>query len=347
MTRLFAHKVLQRLFPKPVIVTATKMQQLCPAEQIADKPALFDEGNLAAIIDPIPGSSMDLEMRRLRGQPCDHFATISYELRDVRIDGEYLASGWRYRKYPTNRPSDDRTDHGVLDEAYLSANSLSGKEFGHWLRDALVGEIHGQTLGLPAIGLARKPWLHEPGYRAIAQLPCLYPYRARIKRLVMLDDRGLNTHWMHRFHALRERMRAGSLSLDGASAGPLVFVDRGSGARMRDPANLEALKAALDELGFRAITPTDMTPGDIAIALRDAKLAVSVEGSHLNHLHSFAPDGLTLITLQDPRRFSAHHKRVVDLYGTRFGIVVGTPVESPAGGYGIDPDLLRRVIDLA
>lgn len=343
--------LVQRIFGRfqrrPLRAAAIVSRELWPAEETIGKPALVAVGNLDAIIESIPGSNMVLEMNRVLGRPCKHLPTISYELSNARIKGEYVASGMAYGKYETNRPSADRHDHGFIKEAFLSTNILSGKEFGHWLRDALVSEIHGKESNLPRLGLAREPWQHEPTYRAVAQMPCAYPYKAKVGRLMILDDRGLNTHWAARFSTLRRQMRSGVAQHMTSSAGPLLFVDRGSGARMRDPINLAQIKAVLERRGFHIVTPTDLNAAEIGLALRDARIAVSVEGSHLNHLHCFAPDGLTLITLQDPRRFSAHHKRIIDLYGDRFGLVIGKPDPKAEDRYQIDIDQLQSVIDMA
>lgn len=201
-------------------------------------------------------------------------------------------------------------------------------------------------LGIGAIGLAREPWLHEPDYRSRAGLYCNYVYKAKVKRLLVLDDRGLNTHWMTRFAALRKRMQLDHKLLPQHSAGSLVFIDRGTGGRMRNPSNIDEIRLSLQSEGFRIITPSEMSVDDIALSLRGVAVAISVEGSHLNHLHYLSQSGCSLITLQDPRRFSMHHKRLIDIYGGSFGIVVGIPDPVDAHRYSIDLGDLRRILEL-
>lgn len=339
-------RIVRRFHEKPITSQAYSVTELYPAVETTGKPVFFIEDNLSNLISYISSSNADLETRRLMGRECYHPPTLAYELRDVRMEGPFLAAGLRYLKHKALHETADRTDHGFIADALFSGNALSGLEFGHWLRDTLVSELHGADIGLPPVALARDPWQHEPGYRAMAHLPCLYPYKARIGRMILLDDRGYNAHWARRLGLLRQRLRAGAQGLPGQPGGALVYLDRGSGARMRDPTNRDAVRDALEAIGFRTVVPTGLTVDEIGLALRDATLAVSVEGSHLNHLHCFAPEGLTLVTLQDPRRFSLHHKRVIDCYDGRLGVVVGEPDPEQADRYRIDIADLMRVLDL-
>ncbi|WP_041392185.1 glycosyltransferase 61 family protein [Sphingobium sp. SYK-6] len=339
-------RLIGKLRPRPLTAAAVSSRILCPPSETATPPALHLPGDFDNILAFIGAGKPELERRRTFGEAYPHLPTIEYELRDVRIAGEYLASRWQVARFPTNRPGGDWGDGGHLKDAFLSTNILSGKEFGHWVRDSLVSEMHGNTLGLRSIGLARQLWEHEPGFRALGGLDCDYMRTARVDRLVYVDDRGLNSFWAERFLQLRGRMRA-NVDKSVASAGALVFLERGGQARTRDPTNQPQVRAALEAIGFRTVTAIDMSAHEIGQALRDAKLIVSVEGSHLNHLHFFAADKATVLTIQDPRRYYSFHKSLIDIYGERFGFLIGRPDPGQEGRYYVELDDLRRLIDLA
>jgi hypothetical protein len=346
MMLILTHKIMNRIHRKTIYSAAVSKRVMSPGVETTAPSSLYFPEDLDAILNVISSSTIELERNRVLGEQCFHLPTIEYELSRVRIRDEYVMSRGLIAKLPTNRPSSQRLKRGAIKEALLSTNILSGMEFGHWVRDALVTEMHGVELGLPAIGLAREPWLHEPEYRSIGDLDCLYTSEARVDRMLMLDDRGLNEYWASRFRKLRRRMRAG-VEKKGESLGPMIFLERGDHGRMRDPANLDELRSGLEAMGFRSFMPTDLPVSAIGNALRDAKIVVSAEGSHLNHLHLFAPDGLILITLQDPHRFYAYHKRLIDLYGSRFGFVVGRPDPALPSRYRVNMDQLGRLVELA
>ena len=337
-------RILNRVSPVSLETAALSARIIAPAEELSDRPSIYVPGEFEAIIGVVHGNRA-LEWKRVCGAARDHRPTIEYVLKNARIRGCRLASGRFVQHFATIQPHDMR-DLTELDDAILSTNALSGHEFGHWARDSLVVELHGAAAHLPAVGIARQLWPHEPGFRQLSGLDCHYSSDCRIQRLVLLDDRGHNSHWRRRFLELRDRMRGSVAAMTGDSAGPLVFLSRGTGGRLRDPSNLGPLRGLLETLGFQTVVPSELSPADIGVKLRDARVVVSAEGSHLNHLHFFAPDGPALITLQDPRRFYAYHKGLVDLYGGLFSFVVGRPDPNAPETFTIDPDTLRRTLDL-
>jgi len=345
MSFLF-HRMLNRLRPRPLYSAAVAREILHPGEENPSKPSLHLPGDFENILAVISASTLEAERTRTFGGRHFHLPTIRYEFANARLSGPYLTTAGRIANYPTNRPTSGGAQPGRIKEALLSTNVLSGLEFGHWVRDSLVSELQGQRMGLPAIGMAREPWEHEPAYRAMTELDCTYVREATVDRLVLLDDRGLNAHWGERFLTLRDRLKT-KVDTVMPSAGRRVFLDRGGQSRPRDPVNLPAVREALEALGFQTVTAIDLPLPELQAALRDVELVVSAEGSHLNHLHYMAADGITLLTLQDPRRFYSFHKSMVDFYGTNFGFLIGRPDPDTPDRFYIDIDDLKRLIDLA
>lgn len=359
---IFLRRVLNKLAPVSLADVAITTRELAPASETTRRPSFHMPGEFEAVLACVNGD-MALEKRRVEGALQHDLPTIEYTLRNARIAGDVLASGRYIGRFRTNRPlaagqaSGSGGEHAgevpgrdkreVVGHAILSSNSLSGLEFGHWVRDSLVTEMHGLNEGLASIGFARQPWPQEAEFRKFADLFCRYSSDCRVDRLVVLDDRGHNPHWRARFLAVRARMRTGSaIAHAGPSAGERVFLSRGKDGRVREPSNIEAIERDLVTAGFQVINPSAMSVQQVASALRDAKVVVGTEGSNLNHLHYFAPDGLKLVCIQDPNRFYAYHKSMMDTYDGRFGFVVGRPDPDLPGRHIVNVDTIKRTIDL-
>lgn len=81
---------------------------------------------------------------------------------------------------------------------------------------------------------------------------------------------------------------------------------------------------------------------DVALRTLDARVVVSVEGSHLSHiLYTLADDGV-LVVLQPPDRFALPYKEFTDCLGMRFAFLVGHPAD---GGFSIPPADLPAILD--
>lgn len=349
MTLLF-RRMMNRVRPLTLKAAASTTRVVAPAQDVGTRPALSLPGEFDAVIKVVNGHR-ELEQARLNGTATHHVATVEYVLEKAWLKEEYLAADRYLARYPTSMPIEKaiRGDDSpaFFEEAVLSTNILSGLEFGHWVRDALVTELHGAHEGKPVVGLARNLWPHEPEFRQRTRLTCNYVSNCRIDRLTILDDRGHNSYWKSRFLELRQRLRESVQSVPGTSAGPLVLLSRGNQARVREPTNQPDIQAALEAMGFQTVIPSQLSVPEIGLALRDARMVVSPEGSHLNHLHFFAPDNLTLISVQDPLRFYAYHKGLLDFYEGLFAFVVGRPDPDFPGRYRINIDDLMRTIDLA
>ena len=343
----FLRRILNRVSPKSLEASAVSSTVLAPNETRTSSSSIYLPGEFDAVISCV-NNDRAAEWIRLSGDPQFHLPTIRYELFNARISGDALFSGRYFQRFHSKHPINGVASGVVkiMSEAVLSTNHLSSLEFGHWYRDSLVSEIYGVNEGHPSVALAREPWTHEPAFRNMVNLQCEHPSECKIAKLIILDDRGHTKHWNDRFLQLRERARSAAVRLDGVSAGPLVLLRRGTGARDREPYNIDEIQMVLEGLSFQTIDPSSLSVEDIATALRDAKMVVGTEGSNLNHVHFFAPNGVLMVALQDPSRFSAWHKGFVDLYDGKFGFIVGRRQSATEIRHSINVDDLRRTIDL-
>jgi hypothetical protein len=76
----------------------------------------------------------------------------------------------------------------------------------------------------------------------------------------------------------------------------------------------------------------------------DARIVVSVEGSHLSHVVLSMADNGVLLVLQPPDRFATVYKEYTDCVHMRFGFVV---CDKSHTGFVVNMDDLRRTLDLA
>lgn len=346
----FLSRLMQRLRPLSLEAAARAVRVIAPEETVNSRPAVSLPDAFDGVIAHIQESDRELDRVRVSGGARTHLPTVEYELEHARLKGSYLKTGRYVRRFETGMPvtvaGEESGRPRYFEKAFFSTQIFSGLYFGHWVRDSLVSEMYAQSQGLPAVALARGLWRHEPDFRQMSGLACDYVVDGAVGKLTLLDDRGLNRHWRDRFSRVRGALREQGGSLEGESAGPLIFLGRGNDAQQRDPVNGEELWTQLSEMGFRTVVPSSLSVREIALALRDARLIVSAEGSHLNHVHYFVPDGIKLVVLQDPRRFLAYHKDLVDYCDGLFGFVVGRPDPDLADRYRIDLGDLKRTIDL-
>ena len=311
-----------------------------PAEERAERRAIFLDGELERVREVQEDTTMDAEVERVSGGVFRHAATRAYQFRDVRLLNGRLVKGAM-----SHRISELEDDTGLVKRADLpsvvvSSTFMGSIYFGHWLRDDATLNVAVQSLGTP-IHVARKAYSHEAGYRALLGLTEEHVTRGRFGELILLDDWGQNADKRRRYQLLRARFR----ETVPASGNARIYLKRGrtSGVRGRDLLNAAEVEALLVKAGFVVADPDVMSASEIASLSRDAKLMVGLEGSHLAHaIYPIAQDG-TLLVLQPPHRFNNVYKDLSDAVGLQYAFVVGEPAE---GGFVIDLDRLQRTLDL-
>jgi Glycosyltransferase 61 len=272
-----------------------------------------------------------------------HAATIAY-----RFDNALLADGCYYSngQYGVGTPSQYRrpiiwTKGEIFEEAQLSTDMGAELFFGHWLCDALCTELLALDRQLPGLTYAREPYRHEPGYRELVELPGIPISLARVKKLWVVDDRGINHNRADRFRRLRSRLRNGIGNV--LSSPRFVFILRGSSGVERILHNEMQIAEVLSNRGFEIIDPLKLESKVIAQRLVGTKIVISVEGSHKDHALPAMPEGGCIIHIQPPRSFMHGMKFLGDVANIRTGFVVADQREN---GFNLDPERLLRTLDL-
>ena len=77
--------------------------------------------------------------------------------------------------------------------------------------------------------------------------------------------------------------------------------------------------------------------------LANAKIVVSLEGSHATHCALSVPENSGLILLQPPNRFLGFHRGWTEAANVRFGFVVGSLADA---GYVFSCSEILRTVEL-
>jgi capsular polysaccharide biosynthesis protein len=288
----------------------------------------------------VPTSTLERERQNARCHVAEHGATEAFRFDDALIvDGCWYANGVFDRLKPLKRRMVvvDRAE--LFEEAQLCTDIGAEIFFGHWLVDALCMELLAEDRGLHGLSLAGSNRIHEPSYRELLALPGCAVSTARVRRLWVVDDRGYNAHRVRRFHRLRERLR----SAVTPSTRRLVYIDRGNSGAARTLLNRDAIVDELVKRGFTVLAPEQESARTIAETLAGARLAVGLEGSHLNHALLALPEGAGLLAIQPASHFNMFNKTMSEFAGVRFGFVVA---DQRPGGFHVDGDRLLDTIEL-
>ncbi len=283
----------------------------------------------------------EIEHKRIMGGAREEGATLAYLFHDITMGGGAIYTGKTVdifrresRRFFLLGSSDN------LDEALLGTTKTAEQFFGDWLSEGLSIELLAESWGVPAVGFARSDWLHEPGYRNITQLFSQKLHFARIRNFWLMDDRGINQNRGERFRELRARIRGRSNAARGPKS---VYLARGNMATPRSMANEDLIRYKLVDWGFTVIEPERETAASLVALLKNANLAVTIEGSAQVHALLAMPEHSTLLVLQPPDRFTAPGKDMADMGGLRYSFLVGDPTQN---GFSIDAGRLLRTLDL-
>lgn len=328
----------------PVDEVASETWDLCAEEAGEAPPAIFLDGALDKITAFSPWTSWEYEKPRVLGGQILHAATRAHLLRDARINGAWIYCGSYKAEHgfgPEKLFGSGASDVEVLDRAHLLSNSPGSNFFGPFLRDDFPLALL-PAPDEPSIVLETKAYQHEAGYRTILDLPRPPRVRrARVGELIVYTDFAQNGSKLRRYTSLRQRLRAG-LGAPGAGRADKIYLKRGATGERRMVRNEADLEAHLAGQGFDIVEPATLSAEAVSRRLLDARLVVSVEGSHLSHaIFSIADRGAFLV-IQPPDRFATPHKEFADRIGMPFAFLVGDPAED---GFTVDLEDLDRLLD--
>jgi len=313
-------RVASRVTRRRLLQRPERTEVICAAERRISPSSLCLPDDMDRVIACTAESGFDLERERLAGGMKEHGATLLRTFRDVTIlDGSLYGAGTYHAVRPTRRRIIKVKDFARLESGLLCSNYVIDRYFGHWLTDGLPLEALARERGLPGITLEKARWSHEQGYRTLVGLSDAPVFAAKLSRLSIADDRGLNSNWRARIHKLKEAVRGSDPTGQASSR---VFLLRGNAANKRSLINEEEVSNALQAQGFIVLSPEREDASHIAGILRNASLVVSVEGSTQAHMVMAAAPGSTLLTIMPPRNFNSVFKPICDALGIAWAFTV-------------------------
>ena len=317
---------------------SSKQWIICPAEREVVPPAIYLKDDLDKITAVMEDSSIEQEMNRIRGGEVNHASTTAHLISNCELlDGSLYKSSVRL---PLTKQSSRLIGADVNDfmtDAVLASSYYGSFYFGHWLTDDLTLYLAAEPLGKPVIP-ARPAYSHEPEYRELLNIQPYSATRIHFNNLILIDDFGQNSFKRMRYEEIRTRLS----KIPAISPGGSVFIRRGTQGANRSLTNSTEIENILLAQGFRIIDPEQSSVYEIIQAIRDARLIVGLEGSHMLHsIYTMSQNGGICI-LQPPYRFNNVLKGCTEILGITYGFVMGEACE---GGFSINPSNLIQVLE--
>jgi hypothetical protein len=280
----------------------------------------------------IANHDLERHLRFFRHQRITHAPVLRYELRDALV----LPNGLSGTQRNMNRA-------GKLDHEYIFKQPIEHLEtasycledrafffFGHWLRSfAQCLMADNET---PLLHFAPPSWHHAATYEDLFKLKSLPMGLYIVDRLILFQDFAQSFHKAQRYGILRERLQK---RIERSSeARNWIYLKRGGTGAPRLIHDEERLEGQLQKLGFDIIdlacTPID----EIHRRCIGAEIAMTIEGSHADHLHWLLKPGGTLWILNPSDHFNTSQFAVAQSMGNHTACSVIEPVEN--GGAKLD-----------
>ena len=212
--------------------------------------------------------------------------------------------------------------------------------FGHWMNDAIPLAFIDPDLG--ALWMPARPdWSHAADYLKALDLSVVAAPVVHAERLITYQDFGQGSHKQARYQTIRDRLHA---RFGRQTANEYVYLRRGRTGAPRWIANEDALIDALVARNWRSLNVSTASVAELQDALCQAKVVVSIDGSHLSHAHLSLPRGASMVVLMPQDRFTSNHFGRCRAHQVSPGLVVLQGTQ--ALGYHADVDEVLKTVHL-
>ncbi len=331
----------------PLRSVAHRQEVLCKEENVDARPAIVVPGQLDRIIGTDEGTTIELEIFAATSCKLPTAPTIAYHIKDAIVSdgsiyqGRFKAfiSARSFFKYPT---LSRKTHH--LKVAGLASSHLASRFFGHWLVDDCAQYLLAEEDGKPLCFRGPVYSEHRSIYETYLGQDWTPTDRARIDDLIVYQDFYWGIHQNSLRRSLTRSLRAKARArLPSSGSQLLVYLRRGRAGKPRTIQNEEQLTDELAKRGFHIVDVEVANLENVLAILANAKIVVSLEGSHVTHCIYSVPENSGLILLQPPNRFLGFHRGWTAAADVWFGFAVGTEGEF---GFCFSPSEVLSTTDL-
>ena len=319
---------------------AIEKEVLCPEETSANPPPIFLPGQIERATSATEHQPLQAEIGSMLAPTYTHAPTIAYHVRDATIfDGSVYAGNLRHFIADTKLFGDGGTPRH-LKVAGLASTTVGNRYFGHWLRDDCVQYLLAEQTGA-TVCISSQTSDHKTRYASYFGQDWTPTDRAVVDDFVIYQDFSQNSLKLERYRFLSSKINAG-FSAPAERTG-LVYLRRGETGAARPIHDEPVLIDMLVKRGFVVIDIGRDDLDQVLKTLLQARLLVSIEGSHMTHCVYTLNENSGLLVLQPADRFTAVHRHWAASVGVPFGFVVGARSEQ---GYRFSLDEILQTIDL-
>jgi hypothetical protein len=332
----------KRLFAGPGTLQSAAYSQeiIYPEQRVVYRPPIYLDGHLERIAGSSAESTKAVEIGRMTVLTEVQTPTIAYHFRDaVAINGSiYIGT---LKLFVASLKPPRPTEVVETKRAALATSYYGAKYFGHWLRDDCSYYLLARQLDIPALVFSSPSGPHVDGYKSLFG----YEYHALallayVDHLTIFTEHHENRLRLQRYESFRAIVQA---KFPRKERRTFVYLKRGDHGIPRPIQNEDEIITALMRIGFVVVDTGSAPLEQLLEILVDARIVVSMEGSHISHCVYAAPLDCGLLVLQPPDRFAANHRIWADCLGIRFGFVVGMIGNA---GYLFDPSEILRVMEM-
>jgi hypothetical protein len=327
--------------PGTLASVAYEREVLCPEEPTDYLPVFYLDNQLERVTGSSEWSTKENEiaiMTKMRGT---NGPTFAYHIRDATLfDGSIYSDNLRYFVAEPQRFNRRSSEVESFDSCALVSSFYGMKYFGHWLRDDCSFQHLASELCLRPLCLPVSPAPHVAQYKSLFGQIYQPVVRARIRDLVIFEEHSQNSLRLKQYEALRARIAA---RFPRKGQERFIYLKRGKTGIPRVLENEDQVIEVLMKRGFSVVDVENDELHNIISTLVDAKVVISIEGSHIAHCTFAIPRNGGLLVLQPADRFAANHRLWTNCLGVQHGFVVG-PVSEHS--YIFDPKEIMRTLDL-
>ena len=270
-----------------------------------------------------------------------HAPIIHYVLRDciVHPAGVEYQGGY-HAKFPAIRERILSTPTDGIRTATYCMTLVSHRYFGHWLRDACSTALL-SDIGQLNILDTRPEWADTGPYMRAFGLRTSFPETFRVEEMHVYSDFSQGSSKRSRY----ARMKSSLADFVGTERQPgnPVYLRRGATGVARLIEDEDRLCDTLSMQGFEIVDLKHADFHERYRLLANAPAVVTIDGSHINHVHFSMRAGSTLLTLIPADRFTMIHRGVAQAMNIHYGCIV---LERGERGYKVDAKEVLQTLDM-